>query len=518
MTIRRQNIGQFNRLGVQQALDRLSTSVADNTEIIEYADEAERNSAVLSPDMIGSLAHQLDNGTFWLLRNNSPVEWVPLGNNVFPVKGTGDDQMVYVRTTGDDTTGDGRTIATAYRTVRRALQDLPLLIWGVRYVIDCTDIGQELHADPTELPMVISPDPQFFDPSPAVPGFLIRAPVTLQATPTLVDTIDVGELTGQTQEALTGLRTLQTSKNYALDEQKGRIVRDANGVLGVIASNTAGPNSDIEVTQDGAFTAPVEILAPSAEIRNSDVGGSNAFELRNSVCRVQFNGIKFSTANPSSFRYGLLMDNPLYTVGCTMCQLDGVSGFIGSSQPSFSTCQVTKRFGFTGLAGSLFNCLINDTTISLRNGGVSTDVNFWFENIIDGCSTVGGSTGIEETNRVAISMDKIIVRNGTADGIFVGPLTSMRLRRTRCDNNAGDGVEVQGANRITLLNVSGTGNTGLGLRVTDAAQANLQGTVDITGVGGDYKVGGNAIGTWGAFSGDENDLGAGTSQLCRMFV
>ena len=40
----------------------------------------------------------------------------------------------------------------------------------------------------------------------------------------------------------------------------------------------------------------------------------------------------------------------------------------------------------------------------------------------------------------------------------------------------------------------------------------------VTGIGGDYKVGGNAVGVWGAFPGNEVDLVALVPQLCRMFT
>lgn len=74
-----------------------------------------------------------------------------------------------------------------------------------------------------------------------------------------------------------------------------------------------------------------------------------------------------------------------------------------------------------------------------------------------------------------------------------------------------------GKNSKPLLDVSGTGNTGLGLKLSDGTQVNEQGTVDVTGTGGDYQVGAASVGTWTGYSGDENDLGAASPQLCRLF-
>jgi hypothetical protein len=63
---------------------------------------------------------------------------------------------IYARSTGSDAVGDGRTIPTAYRTVQRAVRDVPSFIpGGVYYVIDATGLiegGVEILPPNYELP------------------------------------------------------------------------------------------------------------------------------------------------------------------------------------------------------------------------------------------------------------------------------------------------------------------------------------------------------------------------------
>lgn len=424
----------------------------------------------------------------------------------------GVEETIYVRSTGSDTTGDGKTTGTAFRTVRHALTTIPFMLFGVRYIVDCTDIGQELNADPLRFPPYFSPNPAIYDASPSVAGFNNRAPVTIQATPTLVETITSGQISGHTQDSVAKIRTLQTTKTFTVDEHKGRFLRDANNRVAPIASNTT---SDIEYADDATLTGPVEVLEQSAEIRNSGTG--NAVEIYGLAAPVQLNGIKLTTASTSSFRYGLFLNGGTVPLSMKACFVDGMF-LLNGHGTSFSGTVWKKRCMATGFAFNLFNCFLYDATVALRNSGSgSSDAAFWFEVVFDGCSTVGGSTGIEYLNRVSMSLDKAIIRDGSGDGFFMPPGFLGRVRRTRIKDCSGNGILAQGSNRGTLLDVTGTGNSGLGLKLSDGAQVNEQGTVDVTGTGGDYQVGANGVGTWTGYGGDENDLGAASPQLCRLF-
>ena len=432
--------------------------------------------------------------------------------NLQPDAHAGVERTIYVRSTGSDTTGDGTTVGTAYRTVAFALTTVPHLIFGERYIVDCTDIGQELSATPISFPPFLSPDNTFFDSSPAVAGFTVRAPITIQATPTLIETITAGQITGHTQDSVALIRTLQTSKTFTANEHKGRFLRDSTGRIAPIASNTT---SDIEYVEDSTLTGPVEVLEQSAELRNN--AGGNAVEMRGLGAKVQWNGIKFSSSSTSSFRYGIFSDCPKAGQGFKACYLDGMF-LLNGCPSSFSGCVWTRRYMTTGHACNVFNGFFDSAAVAMRNtGSGSSDAAFWFECVFDSCSTIGGSTGIEYMNRLSLSLDKAIIRNGTGDGFYMPAGFFGRLRRTRIKDCAGNGITAQATGYGRLLDVTGTGNTGLGLKLLDSAKVNEQGTVDITGTGGDYQVGGSAVGTWVGYSGDENDLAATTPQLCRLF-
>lgn len=438
----------------------------------------------------------------------------------------GVERTIFVRPTGSDTTGNGRSTSTAYRTIARALNDVPNVIRGIRYIIDCTDLGTEEITEPLVFPPLYCTDGTIFDFTPAIPGFIRRSPLTLQAAPTVIDTITAGELSGQTIDPVSTLRTLNTTKNLVLDVYRGKQVRDANGITAAIASNTAGPNSDIKIARGASLTAPIEIIEPSCEIRNTNAATGNGVDLRAVNAHVQFNGIKFSTANPSSFVYGIFLSTVQQRIGFDLCAIDGIfmtAGVGGVTAPLLISTSITKRVASSGLGCSMFSCFVDSSQVDFRHSGSVTDTMFWFECIFDSCDEIGGGTGIEITNEVNLSLDRSEITNGTSDGIFCPPGGRMRIRRTNIIDCVGDGVTVNGSPLVQIDNVQGSGNGGLGVSVQNGAQVQRLGGAAVTGVGGDYKVGGNAATAgggvgWAAFGGNETDLAAATPQLCRLYT
>jgi len=96
--------------------------------------------------------------------------------------------IIYARATGSDVTGDGRTPATAYRTVQRAVRDIPSLIpGGVFYYVDCTNLldgGPEVLPVDYELPAWKCPHSRQLDFDNTM--FPLKAGVNIVATPRLV--------------------------------------------------------------------------------------------------------------------------------------------------------------------------------------------------------------------------------------------------------------------------------------------------------------------------------------------
>jgi hypothetical protein len=91
---------------------------------------------------------------------------------------------IYARVTGSDVTGDGRTIATAYLTIQRAVRDVPSIVpTGIQYFVNYTGIGQEALPDGYELPTWKAPAGYWYDDSDSY--FPIRAAVNLRADPML---------------------------------------------------------------------------------------------------------------------------------------------------------------------------------------------------------------------------------------------------------------------------------------------------------------------------------------------
>jgi hypothetical protein len=77
-----------------------------------------------------------------------------------------------------------------------------------------------------------------------------------------------------------------------------------------------------------------------------------------------------------------------------------------------------------------------------------------------------------------------------------------------------------------LTQVSGSNNGGIGVNISNTSVVNVPvagaTAVTVTGLGGDYKVGGNAASAgagaaWAVLPANTTDLAAAAPQLCRLF-
>ena len=144
---------------------------------------------------------------------------------------------IYVRSTGDDFTGDG-TPTKPFRTVQRALRGVPVIDPGdMRFVIDNTGC---VETDPIVFPAFVSGQIALFDVGPDFAPYMVEGYVTLQALPTQLDALD-GPTTTFTYDSLSGLAKVQdTSKAWAVDQFKGKwLVGSGVFDLAAIAGNTA---------------------------------------------------------------------------------------------------------------------------------------------------------------------------------------------------------------------------------------------------------------------------------------
>lgn len=102
--------------------------------------------------------------------------------------------IIYARTTGSDTTGNGRTIPTAYHTFQRAIRDVPSVpAPGARYVVDITGLGVEPLPDQYTFPSIRFPTMTYGNDTESVPCFYSGTGLRIRAIPQLVAAIPSAE-------------------------------------------------------------------------------------------------------------------------------------------------------------------------------------------------------------------------------------------------------------------------------------------------------------------------------------
>ncbi len=160
--------------------------------------------------------------------------------------------------------------------------------------------------------------------NPGAPGKFIptEGEVNFFADPTTLDTITGVEISSTTVDAVTGQKTLVTTKNYTAGLYEGKIIYGSGtGERALIASCSAGPNSQLELTTNGALTAPLTIADYGCEIQNTNVPAFFFLEGRQST---KFNCINFNPTTNTDALSGFITSY----IGGTACRIGGsVSAF-----------------------------------------------------------------------------------------------------------------------------------------------------------------------------------------------
>ena len=197
--------------------------------------------------------------------------------------GTATRFKLYVRPTGNNTTGDG-TLASPYLTIPRALEDVPNIIrGGDRYVVEVSDYGvYDLSAGV----LVIPEENYSLDPYVSIAGvdytpFVTEAPITIQAVPTVVQVILASDVTSVT--SLDGLATKRMVTTLALapGALAGTFLVTGGAITGVIYDNDA---TDIFFVGSPGI-GDYDVVLPSTALINGSILMSNV------RCEVQFNGL-----------------------------------------------------------------------------------------------------------------------------------------------------------------------------------------------------------------------------------
>jgi hypothetical protein len=129
---------------------------------------------------------------------------------------------------------------------------------------------------------------------------------------------------------------------------------------------------------------------------------------------------------------------------------------------------------------------------------------------LDGCKALGDMDmdGIITTS-TAWDLEKLDIRNGTANGISLRSCTKALLYKVKLAC-AGNGVYVGGPMRADLQNVKGTVSGAYGLVAEDGAHVKVDANVTVSGGTNALKSGSRAATDWTAFrAGTKNEFDTG---------
>ena len=460
--------------------------------------------------------------------------------NVSLAEGTGVRRIIYARLTGSDATGTG-TLANPYRTFQRAIQDVPLFIPSTdTYVVDITGIGPETRLGGFKLkPYSSAHDQRRFNFAPDVPSAFFEAPLVIQAIPQPASGVPVadtliapGEIVGQVGEPTSGIRTVTTTKVWPVNAFKGKFL-SGSGFEGAIAIAGNGV-STLEICLAYNVTGPLSIVEPSAELRNSDpFGGDPAMTIAGVQCGVALTGLKLTHTAPTPFTVSLDYRDVFNNCFAQFVDAQSVR-FDGAGAPTCFGCTVTglgvasEGVSLRGGSPSMFQTFLRNAQWDSRSRSGLGDFATYNSNIFEACTPIGDGSpsGAGKFNFTGgWHLSGSIVRTGTSHGVLYFGGAPAQIKDVLVQGCVGAGVVAQNPGRLNLENVQGgTGapgdpaNGSVGCGIMAGCQVNRIAASAVTGIGGDYKVGGNAVGVWGAFPGNEVDLVALVPQLCRMFT
>lgn len=433
----------------------------------------------------------------------SPKQHISAIDEAFILEGQeGVTNTIYVRTTGNDTTGDG-TLDKPYATIQKAFSVFPFTFKDATYTIDITDMGTISVTDTLTFPAVVCDTPRNIDLTLPV-DVLLTYGVILRATPTTVLTLESSDITSFTGKSTTGLKVINLNSSILTPgAHVGQFIWGSGlRQFGIITDNTA---NTIETTQRFSFTAPLYIGTHSAEILLNDAGSLvPTFKLFNVRANMLIDGIKFSNLNKDiripSFDAEGCLNLTLQRVQTDGLVLTNVSEAethalnCSSTETPHPTSPATngatvtiERDSFVWFQESYFK----NTQWRVRNSGFQLD-----ESVCDTCTAVGAGNLSSDGNSFS-SLKYVHVLDGLEDGVeFTG---NFRGYMFDCvvEDCVRSGVRISGG-LIDLDDVDGGGNGRYGLEVTDGAHVTTP-RCSVSGTLGDMLAGSNSVRSWDDF-------------------
>jgi hypothetical protein len=431
-----------------------------------------------------------------------------------PLIPLGTDMRIYARSTGSDATGDGRTPATAYRTLARAVRDIPQVIPpNLKVTVDVTGLGIEVPPDNFTLPPFVAAGTLDLDF--AGEFFPFQTAVNIQADPELVPMTPVSNATLAAPgdfvvslDATSGRITLTLTgaprPDWAANALKGKILVGSGGAFEtcrIAASDTTFITLTRSDFASGVPTAPMRIMRETADIRPAVAGDGfrGGFTVA-SISTLTLGGLIIREPSVTPFFPALEIVNCMDVVAqlCTVFGLDlGSGGGFSRNQ----SCHYPPS-GYTIFADGDFlgfrNSLVEDPIFFSATGADMFSVENTMSNTIETSARAWpGGQGAS----VFAPFCNFDGGGAVLVGINMGGGQAF-IRNTKMDNFVSSAIQIaKGAGFIDAITVTGTGN-GIGIVADNNTQVSATAGTNnpLTGLlgtaGADFKVGSLAPQAW----------------------
>jgi hypothetical protein len=422
--------------------------------------------------------------------------------------------IIYARPTGNDTTGDGKSPATAYATFSRAIRDVPQMIPpGNDYIVDITGVT-ELLPPGYALPAIKSSgyynvtvndlDTRVFR---AALG--IRAQyVPFSGVPVADRTIALGEIVSVVSDPDTGQIVITTTKAWVPGALRGAIIQTGSSPkrTAMVYENTANALILANTSTNAVWfapTAPFQLLEQSATLTAQDDGINYTGVSFRNIDSLFVDGVRFRNADPSPYSYSVNI------VGCPTpifgaCDIEGI--YIGPlTQYTYlaSTMlrnKIIESEGQTSLyfAGSVLQDMPTMYTydvefIQLAGCGVRN------------CAAIGPRPATIFTPAFTTvgtgSATKIAVTNTQIDGSvadtdygtpgygILNNALAASIANCRISGCAADAIYSTAGSSAIVQHVVGLGNGGVGVLADMGSQVSVDAATTVSGAGGACKAG-----------------------------
>jgi len=396
---------------------------------------------------------------------------------------------IFANQNGSDENGDGSG-QRPFRTFVEAARHVPIIIPpGNVFTIDITDLGDELLPVNYEMPPwkcahVVTLD--FAD-----PFFLVQSGVNIRAdlrpASALTPSQQVITAGSQNQDPVTNILSIQDPTKVGPDAWVpgalvGLQVVGAGAAFerGVVYANTS---DTIFITFSLEMTFPVQLMEQSARFLTTAtvIGFAGGI----TVGHCESLGIQGVAIEPTDLSMISLLEyaSSLHFQGCSVINSDHNNP---DRQAVFEACNVIGSsfaseiyLASTRLAEMFF--------VPLRPAQVQ--FSFFDGTVLDACSTVEVTDSARATAPIGglLFIRDALIINSTDDAIrWWGGNATILSAEIR--NANGDALHFIGPGFHQLSNVSGTGNAGVGVRVENGAQVQIDSGVAVTGTD-DQQVG-----------------------------